>query len=156
MNKQKFEVVPGDYTLAASLAENMWDVDREDLKLSVDLEPLQGLQESLRYSDEAWFILRWGKPVCVGGVAPFGEVGVPWFLAAQEIETLRDVQLKTAIVSRRLVRRWAEQFNRLENFILAKHKRALHWCEWLGFSVGAPQVWGTHHQEFCRICLGGE
>lgn len=146
----KFEIVPGTYDLAPQLADRLWDVDRQDLKLMLDLDPRPGVEACMQVSDECWFLLRRGVPVAAGGVASSGDMGVPWFLASEDIQD-RDVRFRLAVWSKRCVERWASQFKWLENQILAQHDKALKWARWLGFKVEDPKPWGVAHWPCCRI-----
>lgn len=75
------------------------------------------------------------QPIAMFGVRalPGGEVGVPWMISTETIDTAERAAVARA--GARAVRRMQADFEILTNMVHASNATAIRFIEWLGFTV---------------------
>lgn len=113
------------------LAQTMREEDRNELK-ALGLAPEDGLRKCLDDSDMVVAGLSGGKVVLIYGLAPspVEGIGVPWALAAPEIENFPLTLYKEG---RRAVAAMHERYPRLMNIVWEHSTSAIQWIEAMGF-----------------------
>lgn len=133
------------------VAQRMRYQDRLEVLYSHCWSPEQAVQESLaRSSIQRCICGDNGEAVGLCGVA---EGTVIWLLATDEL-------LATASHRRQFIRgakQWvkelieSDQFEVLENWVLASNRVSLHWLKRLGFRIDVASPIGRGGQLFCHV-----
>lgn len=106
--------------------------------ITLGLDPVDGLLQSLIGAREAWTYRADGRIVCMAGITPLSLIGrtaVPWLLGSELV-----IQHRRAFMAetRRMVAHWLTLFDALLNVVDARYEAAIRWLRWLGFEVGEP------------------
>ena len=135
------------------LSRKLRQIDRKELAAVSDKDPYSDLLYSASVSNPCWVLTKNEQPIAIGGVAPHfddAELGVPWFLATDDIDDSH-VSYWLAAHSRELVDKIQGKFQRLENYVSAENGRTIAWLKWLGFEIGEPAELGRNGERLCRI-----
>ena len=148
----KPEIVPAHVDHIQWLAKNMRPADIAECAAG-GLGPRRALENALHRSVAAWTGLVGGKPVCMFGVVPAGDilggVGAPWFLAAPQIQKHRVMFLRR---NREYLLRMLHIFPHLVDYVDVRHKSAVRWLNWLGFKLDSePVSFGPLEMPFYRF-----
>lgn len=136
-----------------SVAKRLRKIDRDELSAVSAQDPVSDVIYSASVSDLCWVLTRNDVPIAIGGVAQhFDEedLGVPWFLATDEISDSR-VRFWLAAKSHEFIGMMHEKFRKLENFISAENHVTIKWLTHLGFQIGDPKPIGRNGEMLCRI-----
>jgi hypothetical protein len=131
----RIEIVPACLMAALALAPLMREADRNEVRASVGMQPLEALTFAVNVTPSAlgWTALGDGHPICMWGAAPHPEdadLGVVWLLGSDDIYKVRK---RFLIESRTYVRQMHEWFPVLANYVDARNVTSQKWLEWLGF-----------------------
>ncbi len=114
------------------------------------------LKTGLRFSEKCWVGMDGETPVACFGVKSAGllsETGTPWLLGTDKV---LDVQREFIRQSRSYVRKMAEGFKMLENWVDARNTVSVRWLRWCGFNMEAmPRPFGVNGELFHRFWIGG-
>lgn len=135
-------MLPATEADAHELAPLLRAPDRAEV-LAMGVEPLDGLLASVRGSAEAWTMHADGRIVFMIGVNPLssiGRVGVPWLLGSDLVPVHRRAFM---VETRRLLDVAHGRFPILRNYIHDRHRAALRWMGWLGFTIRDPRPIGS-------------
>ncbi|GFE61926.1 hypothetical protein AOG2_25140 [Geobacter sp. AOG2] len=156
MSKPKPEIVPATDGHIPTIAAHVRDADRAELWGVGCVTPLECLRYGLEYSRMARTGLMDGVPVCMFGVVPssiLGNVGRPWMVGTHHLDVHPFVFLRRC---RGCVAEMREGFERLENYVDARNRRAIQWLTWLGFEIDpAAEKLGPFGLPFFRFGMGG-
>lgn len=124
------EIRPGDLE---HIAEYMRPADLDEIEAGCgtrDVLPvlLLGVQKSL----PCWTIEVAGEPAGIFGSVPADGYGLVWMLGTHMLERAPKQLTK---LGRTYVRRMAEQYGTLMNFVDARNVKSIHWLQRLGFSI---------------------
>lgn len=139
---------------ALTIAPLMRAADREEVeRLGHTAE--KAIAQSFADSDAVWLCTIGGAPACligVGTVSIMGNVGAPWFLTTDVMET---PAAKRALLkwSPRFVADFLGKYDNLVNYVDARYFRALRWLKWLGFTIGEVEASPLTGQPFRRISM---
>lgn len=120
------QISPSTPADLADLGARMVKADRAELDAAgLGVDCLEGVPA---------LALRWhGRLVCLFGVVPGQDQGIPWMLCT---DTLASVpRRRMAVVSRGVVRAWRQDYERLCNYVHCHNAQALRFLRWLGFSI---------------------
>lgn len=148
-----FEIVPPEQRHLVSLALRLRQCDRNELAAVTDRDPLTSLLFSSMISDPCWVLTVDGRPAAIGGVAPKideEDMGIPWFMATDDIEE-KQVRHWLAQNSRRFLDDILSNYSRLENYINAENETTKTWLQWLGFEIGPAEPLGRKGELMSRI-----
>ena len=127
------EVVPAKIEHAYQLAPHMKQADREEVKASSGLEPLDVLLKSLELSEKAYAILAMDEVIALGGLVPLNkEVGIPWALTSDKIALYPKQFCK---ITKKLLKGFHKSYPLLTNFCDARNHTTIRWLKWCGFQV---------------------
>lgn len=145
------EIIPATLEHAASIAANIREADREELRL-LGWEPGRVLRLSLAASFIAWTGTVNGVPICMFGVAPGGFIGEgrPWMIGA------RDLDRHAMIFLRRCKGQVEEMLSitsLMVNYVHTENRRAIQWLRWLGFEIEEAQPYGPFEAPFHRFTM---
>lgn len=115
----------------------------------------QALAQSFRDSDHLWLAELDGKPACIigiGTVSYIGNVGTPWFLTTDVMETMAAKRALLAY-SPVFVADFLEKYDNLVNYVDARYIRALRWLKWLGFTIGEIERSSITGHPFRRVSM---
>lgn len=127
------------YTLCDGLAvaRNMRPADVRELRTVSNSTPERAARLAAGWPGECWIAYHGGVPVAMFGVVggTLGRYGVPWFLGTPAVDRIALTLHRRA---RAFVRRWAQEYTRLENVVDTQHTTAVQWLKRLGFTLGPP------------------
>lgn len=135
MSPPVVEIRPATVADAEHLAPRLHLDDRTEV-MALGRDPREALITSVGMSGEAWAGLADGELVCLFGVVPLtlvGVTGVPWLLGSPLVQTHGRTFLR---LNRQYIDRWRQEYPVLRNMVHARHRRAVRWLQWLGFSLG--------------------
>jgi hypothetical protein len=154
----KAEIVPAQIEHVPAIASNMREADREELRSAWCMTPLDCMFHGLRYSEKTWTGLIDGVPVCMFGCVPasiLGNVGRPWMVGTNSLDKYPLVFLRRCKREGCLAE-MLERFDRLENYVDVRNKRAIQWLMWLGFDIRQPpELIGPYKLPFFRFEMRG-
>ncbi len=118
--------------------------------LALGQDPRAALIQSVEMSasGEAWAGLADGELVCLFGVVPLSLVGVtavPWLLGSPLVQMHGRTFLR---LNKQFIERWRRDYPVLRNVVHARHRRAVRWLQWLGFTLGEPVSMEPHGAPF--------
>lgn len=139
------EIVEATVAHARELALKLRPADSAELA-ALELDPLQAILESMEQSEISLSVFFDGELGAIFGVrrvedlslAP-SNVGVAWLLTTSAVETHRWTFMR---LSRKVMTRFLESFERLVNAIDARNDAALRWARWLGAEVQPAVPYG--------------
>ena len=131
------EITEVRHELLADLADRLCAADQAELEAHGWSSPLESLKASVDCQGsyhEAYMAWWEGKPQAVFGVVEMPDhptIGVPWMLSTGPRGRVCREFLK---VSTQYVSAWSQRFERMFNFVDARHYKAHLWLLHLGFS----------------------
>lgn len=128
-----------------TLARYMRDADKREIYLMSGSSPEEALVRSFMGSSTCITVTRDGWPILMAGVAPWGTIGAPWLLAADQAEDHPKRFLKDAIP---FVEGQLAIYGTLANFVHAENHVSINWLSRLGFSIGRVKLIGKNGGEF--------
>jgi hypothetical protein len=137
------------------LAPRLRQADKDEVKASSNLDPLQALLISMQCSEETnSMIASDGEVVGMFGVAPTPDpmLGIPWMLASDRLPELTREFIPQSL-------EWVIETNNkypiLYNYVAKDNKKAIRWLKYLGFNFTQLVEKFGHGQkpfyEFVRI-----
>ncbi len=150
----KYEIVPATEAHAVALAKVMAEADKQEVWAMGHSTPIQALQRALKVSRDAKTGLADGREVCMFGVVPpslLSNIGVPWLLTAVELPQHGTKFLRE---SRATFDGWRREYEVLANYVDARHKTAIRWLDWLGFTIDVAEPFGVEKLPFHRFHVG--
>lgn len=127
--------------------------DKKEIMLATGKQPAGEIIKSWNDSIKKWVVLKDDTPVALFGVDAVDCLrGSPWFVATEEIGTIKAFLLKNSF---KYINEMKKGFNVLSNVVSAENKVSINWLKWCGFTVGEPIVYGPFNSLFCpfRMCL---
>lgn len=145
-------IIPATPAHAAALAPLLRPEDAAELDaLGVDAGEI--IAASIANSLEAWTWMADDEPGAIFGVSSqqtMGAEGFAWVLTGRAVEN----HLLTFCRGYRFhVKRFADMFPRLVNYVDARHEKALRWLAALGFVIEPPAPFGPKAAPFCRVVM---
>lgn len=137
------------------IAQNMSHADADEVLATAGLSPRAALDVSSKVSRDTFVGLVNGVPICAFGIGQrtlLDDVGVPWLLGTPDIRKHARIFLT---VSKTWIGNEAKKYSRLENWVDARHTRAVKWLKWLGFTVDDPTPHGIKGMPFHRFHMEG-
>lgn len=134
----------------AIVAANMRHADRLEAEAMAAMGPEEALRRSVQLSHEAVVARVGGEPVCIYGLgvgSMLGGLARPWLMGTDVIDHHCMTFLRA---NRRQVRAWAARYD-LENYVDARHTKAIRWLGWLGFKLDKPEPFGPFGYQFHRF-----
>jgi hypothetical protein len=148
--------VVGRATVAdvTGLAPHLRAADVAEIQAASGLDSAEGLVRSFNLSTHVWAVRdATGRPIALWGVGPLSLVegrGCPWLLAADAFEALGPDIVR---LSRPLLAAMRDLYPRLENHVDARHRKAVRWLSWLGFTIEPAMPWGVEGRPFHRFWI---
>lgn len=139
---------PGD---AEALAANLADEDRAEVWAASRYTPEQAILTSLDASPEPLVMLADREIVAMAGIgvwSPLALFGTPWMLGARSLPAHGRSFLRA---SAEYFKRQREKYIVLQNYVDARHERAVRWIGWLGFEISDPAPLGPDGLPFHRF-----
>lgn len=138
---------------ALDLAPRMREADKQEVRASHGVGPLDALTIAFKASSSAYTMVLDGEIVGMFGVAPGGEEGAgsPWMLCSDKFY---EGSRQFARECREWIARLHEGYPLLYNYVDARNTRAIRWLRWCGFRFFAARPYGVEGRpfhEFCRI-----
>lgn len=137
-----------------AVAREMDPADSAEVWAMGRVTPIEALKMSARVSRETFVGTLDGRPVCAFGVGQrtlMDNVGIPWLLGTPAMRARPRVFLEA---SKRHFGELVQGYERLENWVDARHTRAVKWLKWLGFTVDAAAPFGSGRVPFHRFHMG--
>lgn len=135
------------------VAENMDPADAAEVWASSHRTPASAVLVSSRVSRETLAGCVDDRAICVFGVGQrtlMDNRGIPWLLGTPEIKDHARAFLRA---SKRWVQAEAQRYEALENWVDARHTRAVQWLKWLGFELEEPRPFGVEQMPFHRFTM---
>lgn len=140
-----------------TVALNMRDEDRAEIKASHGADPLTALIASVEGSDLKWTITdeQLGVIGIFGVGRSVGEPrrGSPWLLATPDLELRYISFLRQA---RGYVQQMQDAYPFLENWVDARNTVSIKWLAWCGFTLDEPETFGVEGRLFRRFDMRRE
>lgn len=134
----------------AIVAANMRYADRLEAEAMAGCGPEEALQRSIQLSHEAIVARVGGEPVCIFGLgvgSMLGGMARPWLMGTDAIDWHCMTFLRA---NRKVVQEWAKRYD-LENYVDARHTKAIRWLGWLGFKLEPAEPFGPFGMQFHRF-----
>lgn len=136
----------------------MREDDAAEVQAFCGLDPLGGLMSSLELSaPNAWSWFFRGELAAMFGVVTTERPsllrkprGIGWLLTSTAVD---DYPKQFWRASRATLPSLLEDWSTLENYIDARHTRAIRWALRLGFHLEPPAPFGVEGRDFCRFCV---
>ena len=128
--------------------------DRDEI-LALGHDPAWGIQNSIDASVECGAFRGNGRLVCLLGVSQptaLGDVYHPWLLGTELMLQLRKDLLS---FSKSILDQWVRRYGHLENYVDARHERAIRWLGWLGAEFTLIERYGALRRPFYKFEFGG-
>lgn len=114
---------------------DMRDEDRRELSV-VTGNCRQELIESLENSEDAFRVVEPdGTPLVLFGNVPQNDGRLIWCVATNSIHRH---ERQFALVSRKILMRWAKMYGRLYNCVACFNEPAIRWLRWMGAEFTRP------------------
>ncbi|WP_175982552.1 hypothetical protein [Caballeronia zhejiangensis] len=115
------------------IAAHMRPADLDEVEAGTgSRDALAVLRSGVEISAPCWTIEVGGEPAGVFGASPAHGVGMVWMLGTAALERAPKQLTK---LGRTYVKRMAEQYGALANFVDARNVKSIHWLARLGFTV---------------------
>ncbi len=137
------DFLPAEQAHAEALAPHLREADAAEVMASDGLDPLSALTRSLSLSSERYAGLIDGEVVALFGVRRASLVsrqGIPWLLTGEAVERHPLAFLKA---SRGVLSCWRRDYRIMNNWVDARHVKALRWLAWLGFTIHPARPYGV-------------
>lgn len=134
----------------AIVAANMRYADKLEAEAMASCGPEEALRRSVQLSHEAIVARVGGEPVCIYGLgfgSMLGGMARPWLMGTDAIDWHCMTFLRS---NRAVVREWAKRYD-LENYVDARHTKAIRWLRWLGFRLDDAEPYGPYGMAFHRF-----
>ena len=149
-----YDIVPATLAHAEELAANMQQADVDEIWALAHITPIEAVNMSLRASLDPRTGLAEGKVIVMFGIAKatfLSPVAVPWLLATDDIKTHSKHFLRH---SRIYFERYKANNEMMVNYVDDRHKGAIRWLEWMGFTMHDPQPFGIDQLPFRKFEIG--
>lgn len=117
--------------------------DQIECEAASGLSWKEALAFAVQNSDEASVLLLDGRIVGLFGLTAVPGAptcAVPWMLAGDELFSCSVLRTLFSRGSRDVVESMFAKYNRLENFVAAKNKKAIRFLDWLGFEFDETPI----------------
>lgn len=145
-------IYPGlrEGTLAViNVALNLRHSDKKEIMLATGKQPTGEIIKAWNNSIKKWVILKNDRPVALFGVDTADHLrGSPWFVATEELSTIKIFVLKNSL---KYINEMKRGFKVLSNIVNADNKASIAWLKWCGFTVGEPMPYGAFNHLFCQF-----
>jgi hypothetical protein len=151
--RRRHGVVAATPDHARALAPIMRAEDKAEIWAAAAVGPLEGLEISLAGSFQAWTWLVEGRPACMFGIgcpSLLAGIGTPWFLSSLLLDRHRVPLLK---FYRPFLAEMSALFPVLTNWVDARHRTAIRWLAWMGFTLFPAEPHGPFNLPHHRIEL---
>lgn len=135
------------------LAENLRELDRDEIMAVSEGSVLEALIESVEISEHTWIMDASGVPLGIFGVTPFDErQAIIWMMATDEIN---DHSIKFLRNSHAIIKQFFEMTGAsvLWNYTYAENTLHHAWLEWLGAEFGPPMAIGNQGEKFLPFSI---
>ena len=145
----EYSIRPATDEIAEYLIPRLRQADIDEMWAAHHLEPSMGVWLSLAVSrDTSYAGFVDDEPVCLFGVALphiLIPAGRPWMVGTDQVPKHSTAFLR---MSREHVKKMSKQFPYMFNFVDDRHKVAIRWLRWLGFTVEEPAPYGAEGLPF--------
>lgn len=135
------------------LLVNLSEEDRLEI-CAMGFEPEWGIRHSIETSLEVVSIRGDGNLACIVGVAQEGELVplvYPWLLGTPFMQKFPRKVLK---FSRQILNHFRSKHNYMENYVDARHERAIGWLTHLGAKLYPAEPYGPYGRPFHKFTFG--
>lgn len=138
------------------LAPNLSQADIDELIASSGRSPLQALMLGYNRGAECRTWLADDKPLAMFGIiykTLISDDVIPWMLGSEELRKHARGFLSSSTAT---IKGWSEKYTYLENYVDIRHKRAVRWLSWLGFTIHKPAILvGPRKMPFFKFSMKG-
>lgn len=135
------------------LAENISEEDRLEV-LALGFNPRFALEHALEHAIEAVAIRKDGELACITGISLedglAGDV-IPWLLSTT---MMRNYRRKVLEFSTMLITRWRASHPYMENYVDARHVKAIAWLRHIGAQIHPSEPYGPYNRPFHKFTFG--
>lgn len=125
------------------VAERIRPMDRRECLEIYEVEPLQGLRDSVAASPWCAAVVSDGELIAIAGVAADGDLlsmrGIPWMIGVDGIEKHPRAFV---VLTNHIIARMEQEYPLLENVVLEENTLSIGWLTRAGFTMGKPELIG--------------
>lgn len=146
--------LPSDISYIAS---DMMNEDAAEVKASGNYTPTSALTIAFMGSRDTKTVVVGALPSAMFGIGGsiLSSRGIPWLLTTNRLH-----EYVSNRVFMKFSEQWVEQAKRrysmLENYVDARHKRAIRWLRWMGFELEPSAAFGYYGLPFHHFTMKGE
>ena len=135
------------------LVANISEEDRLEI-CALGFTPKFALEHSIENAIEAVAIRKDGEIACIVGISIepglVGEI-VPWLISAN---MMRGYPRKVLGLSKKILNHWRDHHPYLENYVDARHYRAIAWLRHIGAVIHPAEPYGPYGHPFHKFTFG--
>ena len=138
---------------AVYLSNNMRDQDINEIKISHNINPLEGLLSAFQLKNSKVFTIVGSNKECVGmfGISdcPFvKKFGVVWLLSSDNLNAdtkqfIRECKSWVALLN--------EKYDYIYNWVYPDNWKTLKWLQFCGFKPSLKHKYGVNNEEFLLV-----
>lgn len=141
------------------VSSRMRERDRLEVWATLEMEPEQGIRESIAKSDFAKTLVIGSTPVGIYGVSTVTASlsgrrwGAPWMLTTEDVPKCRRAYLQA---TKEILPSLLKNHDVLLNYVDDRYEAAIRWLKSLGFWVGPAIRYGLHGEMFRPFAIDRE
>ena len=138
-------IVPATLAHAEAIAANPRPADVAEIEASHGATVMDAMRLGMPHGARTGLVD--GVAVCMFGVVPEGDAGVPWMVSSAAMDSLR-VQKALLRLSPSIIAGMRATGRPLCNAVDDRNEAAKRWLAWLGFTLEAPVAAGVEGRPF--------
>lgn len=149
-------IEPSKEVDAEYIGARLRQADRDEIKASHMIEPVEALKLGLKKSDFCLTAFADNEPVLMWGIKREGyipNVGVPWMLATERLEDPK-VARRFLRMCRNALMEFFEDYDILMNYVDTRNEVSIRWLKYMGFHVDEnPMECGVLKKPFHKFIM---
>ena len=117
------------------LSETISPLDRQEVWALGHLSPKQALEQSVEATERPLTGMIGGRVICICGLSKpslLSDYGMPWLLGSSLVQKNSKHFLRQ---TKFMINQWKKETSIMMNFVDGRHKVAIRWLKFLGFTI---------------------